>query len=222
MSFLDRTVQLEELIGALGGAPPSTGGAGSSGTGSNGSGASDDGAGDQPAPDPVDSPATSSAGPALAAAGDSVPASSSTLPGREAATAEEPDPAAPSLPTTDDPVEAWGFWLEGGSDFPRGLRPYLHAAEVATDDDGRLLVRVPAGPATERLDEPAVRANIAEGLARHLGHRPELRVEALGEAPAPERRLTVEDVRSDTLKALYRQEPRLERAVQGRDRELRH
>lgn len=221
MSFLDRTVQLEELIGALGGAPPSTGGAGSSGTGSNGSGASADGGVDQPAPDPADSPATSSAGPSPAAeAGTSAPAEASTSPARHAAMAERPDPAEPPLPTTDDPVEAWGFWLEGGSNFPRGLRPYLHAAEVATDDDGRLLVRVPAGPATERLDEPAVRANIAEGLARHLGHRPELRVEALGEAPDPERRITVEEVRSDTLKALYRQEPRLERAVQELDLEL--
>ncbi|MBT8489199.1 MAG: DNA polymerase III subunit gamma/tau [Gemmatimonadetes bacterium] len=221
MSFLDRTVQLEELIGALGGAPPSRGGAGSSGTESNGSGASRGSGGDSRAVPGGGASASSVAD----KEGEEVHAESSggEAPGTTDAgeAAADPHPVvAPPLRTTDDPATAWGFWLEAGSDFPRGLRPYLHAAEVATDDDGRLVIVVPTGPAAERLDEPAVRASIAEGLARHLGHRPELRVEALGEAPDPERRVTVEEVRSDTLKALFRQEPRLERAVQELDLEL--
>ena len=207
MSFLDRTVQLEELIGALGGAPPSTGGAGSTG-----------GGGNVPRPAGLASWAASepSCGSAAETAGPSDVAGSPE--GMSATPGEGASPEPPR--STDDPLEAWAFWLEDGSDFPRGLRPYLHAAEVGADDDGRLVIRVPAGPATQRLDEPAVRATIAEGLARHLGHRPELRVEPLGDAPDPERRVTVEEVRSDTLKALYRQEPRLERAVQELDLDL--
>ncbi|MDX1492757.1 MAG: hypothetical protein R3253_01690 [Longimicrobiales bacterium] len=237
MSFLDRTVQLEELIGALGGAPPSRGGAGAGGRSSE--------AGGSGAGGPADSGQTASAtrtggagaqGGAASAresagvvasgspsASNGSPEASGEQPARvdaKSSTAQAaPDPQPP-LRTTDDPAEAWSFWLEDGTDFPRGLRPFLHAAQVATDDDGRLVVRPMPGPATERLDEPAVRAHIAEGLSRHLGHRPEIRVEAPDDEPDPSRRVTVEEVRSDTLKALYRQEPRLERAVQELDLEL--
>jgi hypothetical protein len=120
----------------------------------------------------------------------------------------------------DDIEEAWLRWLESGTGIPTGLSAFLKTSEASTDDDGRLVLRPLPGPAHERLGSRAVLEHIREGLAPYLTRRPEIVVGAPAEPPAPGRRVTQEEVHADTLRALYRQEPRLERAVQELDLEL--
>jgi hypothetical protein len=87
-------------------------------------------------------------------------------------------------------------------------------------EDGRIAVGGLPEPAAERLGEPAVVEAIREGLAPYLGRAPRLVVEPADSVPSAPSRVTEEEVRDDTLKALYRQEPRLKRAVEELDLEL--
>jgi len=186
MSFLDRTVSLEELIGALGGAPTAGGGAGTGGPSG----------GAEPRRD------------ADAALPSASPVVTSTR------------PASPQSRRTDDPVEAWNWWLDDGADLPKGLSAFLRTAQVRADAPGRLSILPLPGPAQERLAEATVIRHIRDGLSRYMDPGPELAIERpLGEE-APASRVTLDEVRSDTLKALFRQEPRLERAVEELDLEL--
>jgi DNA polymerase-3 subunit gamma/tau len=200
ISFLDRTVSLEELIGALGGAASPSGGAGTSGGGARGRGAGASEDEDPTVPGPPE-PA-----PAATAPSDPLP----------------PEPAAPQPPVTatDDVVEAWRRWLEAGKGIPAGFAPFLRTAEVRDDGRGRLSVRPQPGPAYERLLERPVMDAIVEGLTPYLGRMPVLVVEAPMDGPDAPGPITPQAVRDDTLRALYRQEPRLERAVEELDLEL--
>ena len=103
---------------------------------------------------------------------------------------------------------------------PKGFAAFLRAAEVRELEDGRIALGGLPTPAAERLAEPAVMEAIREGLAPHLGRAPRLTLEPDGEGTPVGTRVTEEEVRSDTLKALYRQEPRLKRAVEELDLEL--
>jgi DNA polymerase-3 subunit gamma/tau len=208
MSYLDRTVTLEELIGALGGAPEPSGGAGSGA----GGGASTPTTGAAPTP--------RTASPSV---GEQVP-TRTRPPSEEEASAEaarESDvaPIRPILPT-DDIVEAWHQYLERGVGVPSGLGAFLRSAVVRVSDDGALRVRPIPGPGYERLSPEPVLDALSEGMTPHLGRRPDIVVEAAGELDSSPSRVTREEVREDTLRALYRQEPRLERAVQELDLEL--
>ncbi len=188
MSFLDRTVSLEELIGALGGAPPSTGGAGAAGSGS--------GSSRPPARD--------------------IPMASESPELDSEATESGPDPVIP----TDDIVEAWHRWLDGGRGIPTGLTAFLRSATVKEDEQGRLTVSPLPGPALERLAQTAVIEHLRDGMTPYLGRRPVIVVETVEASPPSGARVTREEVQADTLRTLYRQEPRLERAVQELDLEL--
>jgi len=76
------------------------------------------------------------------------------------------------------------------------------------------------GPAVERLSEAGVLEAIGDGLEPFLGRRAPVRV-ALPDSPgAPAARIGRDEVRADTLKSLYRKEPRLKRAVEELDLEL--
>jgi hypothetical protein len=63
-------------------------------------------------------------------------------------------------------------------------------------------------------------AALTEGMAPHLVRRPAIVIEDPSDVAEAPDRITREEVREDTLRALYRQEPRLERAVQELDLEL--
>lgn len=228
MSFLDRTVSLEELIGALGGAPPSTGGAGSAGP-TGGAGRPEG----TPSGVPSDAPSATStpagASPAEAAREGGVGPSESMvgLPGTGAeasagsdVTDSEPPGTPDPIVPTDDIVEAWGRWIASGRGLPSGLGPFLHSAAVAEDDAGGLVITPLPGPAMERLGQPAVVEAMREGMTPFLRRHPVLRVESPAGVRGRPERVTREEVHADTLKALYRQEPRLERAVEELDLEL--
>lgn len=134
----------------------------------------------------------------------------------------EPEPvaAAPPIEPSSDPLEGWRRWVESGRGVPQGLTTFLRTASVSGSDDGGIVVVPQAGPAFERMGSPAVVEAMAEALTPFLGRRPKLEIAAPVNSDQPTARITQEDARNDTLKALYRQEPRLEQAVVELDLEL--
>ena len=209
MSFLDRTVSLEELIGALGGAPPAMGGAGSGGAAGSRSGAAastgSTAASAGSTPSATESPAAAGVFPAASSISEPAPTT---------------DVTPPAIVATDDIELAWSRWLDGGRGVPTGLSPFLRSAAVQADDRGRLVVRPLPGPGLERLSQKTVIDHIEEGLSPYLGRRPSIVVEAPKIRATELGRVTHEEVQADTLRTLFRQEPRLERAVQELDLEL--
>ncbi len=193
LSFLDRTVSLDDLIAALGGdAPP--GPPAWSGT-----------------------PSASSASWARPAKGGAPsPSARATSAPRNAA----PTDAAPPPPVASSASAAWVAWLESGAGVPKGLSSFLRAARISEDAEGRVRIADVAVPANERLLEPAVQQAMRDGLARHLGRVPDLVVDAQAAEREKGPRVTEAEVRDHTLKALYRQEPRLQKAVEELDLEL--
>jgi hypothetical protein len=162
------------------------------------------------------------------AAGHAVPAPSSVLAAAEAPASPHPQdrPEAPPIEapavtgTHASAQEAWNAWLDAGATVPKGFAAFLRTADVRDLEDGRVSIGGLAEPAAERLAEPAVMEAVREGLAPYLGRAPRLVVGAPSTGPEALRRVTEEEVRDDTLKALYRQEPRLQRAVEELDLEL--
>lgn len=286
MSFLDRTVSLEELINALGGAPEPSGGAGAGGgTGDRGTGA---GAGGRKAADgggagasavsaaaptavTPDDAAPQGAAPDDAAASDSMAGthtgSASATPAsntRSAASAEQPgatgpesaepppsqglaatlraaveraeksgtavDPAPPAevepepdrtpIEPSDDALEGWHRWLDAGRGVPNGLLTFLKASRVRAAGPNALVITPLPGPAFERLSARTVIDSVEESLSPWVVGRPTITVETPPSADGPVSRITQDDARQDTMRALFRQEPRLERAVQELDLEL--
>lgn len=216
MSFLDRTVGLEELIGALGGAPRPSGGAGSGG--STGDGGSDGRAAKSSSPGatPSETSRTSALDRASASEGVETRTSATGSVDVDLDTSDGRDAIVPAGNVQD----AWRQWLEAGRGLPKGLTAFLRSSSVRDAGDGRIAIIPLPGPAAERIARPAVLAEVAEGLAPWLGRRPRLSVEEARVDADPPARVTPDEVRADTLKALYRQEPRLERAVVELDLEL--
>src|SRR5690606_35298033 len=210
LSYMDRTVRIEDLLDALGGAGPGGGAEG-------GGPPAGRGGGTTPATRARAAGAGGGAGSAAAAAPTPrEPAAATPVP------AAAPAPrAAPPRPSTPLPVEeTWARWLEDGRGVPTGLSAFLRSSTVRDAGGGRVRIAPLPGPAVERLLEPAVQAAIRAGLEPWLGRAPEVEVDVPGEAPPATARITEEEVRRDTLSALFRQEPRLRRAVQELDLEL--
>jgi hypothetical protein len=103
---------------------------------------------------------------------------------------------------------------------PKGLSSFLRSARISEDAQGRVHIADVVVPASERLAEPTVQHAIRDGLAPFLGRTPEFVLDAPGATKAKGSRVTNAEVRDDTLKALYRQEPRLQKAVEELDLEL--
>ncbi|HUF76964.1 MAG TPA: DNA polymerase III subunit gamma/tau [Longimicrobiales bacterium] len=141
-------------------------------------------------------------------------------PARGAPQARSSETAATAPAPADGLLAAWQAWLEAGRTVPKGLSPFLRSASVSEDTDGSLRISGLAEPAAERLGEAATLQAIREGLAPHLGHLPTLVVDGHTERPDNTRRVTEAEVREDTLRALFRQEPRLQTAVEELDLEL--
>src|SRR5690606_31567554 len=141
--------------------------------------------------------------------------------------APEPRPAPASEASSTLPSrgllstqEAWQRWLDEGRGVPPGLGAFLRSATVRDAPDGRINIAPLPGPAVERLEERATQAAIRAGLSPLLGRPVEIRVEVASELPPAPARVTAAEVREDTMQALFRQEPRLRRAVEELDLEL--
>ncbi|HSG08366.1 MAG TPA: DNA polymerase III subunit gamma/tau [Longimicrobiales bacterium] len=189
LSFLDRTVDLEELLRAMGGAPSPRGGAGAGG--------------------PTASGRATSLGPSS-----------------ERETPSSPGGAGSSPPDAEDIVPsatlalAWSRWLDGGRGVPRGLAAFLQSAAIREAAGGAVEVVPVPGPALERLSDPGILEAIGDGLAPYLGRRPSVLVALPEGGDAAPSRIGRDEVRADTLKSLYRKEPRLKTAVEELDLEL--
>ena len=173
------------------------------------------------------SPATDASSPAADAGPPAADASTPTADARPpTADAGRPASVAPvaAAPSEVEPsgtlAEGWARWLDDGASVPAGMSPFLRSAEVRETPDGRITVSIPAGPAVERLAQVAIIDDIRRGLVPYLGRAPELEIRAEEEPRSGAARLSEEAVREDTLRALYRQEPRLRRAVEELDLEL--
>ena len=210
MSFLDRTVSLEALIQALGGAPSSQGGAGSVG----GSGApTGEGA------SRLEAGSTSESGLSAASTLKNEVETKGGAASPQVATGESSSPPD-AIEPSEDILEAWKRWLGSGRGLPTGLVGFLRSAEVSQGPDGDIVVRPIPGPAYERLSTTPVLETIREGLTPFAGRRPVIRVEAPAKELDRSVRISEADAKADTLRALVRQEPRLERAVEELDLEL--
>lgn len=190
LSYLDRTVDLEELLRAMGGAPAPRGGA---------AGPPTEGGGPRASPAPTAGTGTAPKASAEAGGGGGAPAREFIAPSSTLA-------------------EAWTRWLDAGTGVPKGLTAFLRSASVR-EAGGNVELSPPAGPALERLRDGGVIAAISAGVAPFLGRRPHI-VLVEAEPGEPASRISQDEVRADTLKSLYRKEPRLERAVQELDLEL--
>ena len=229
MSYLDRTVELEEIIRTLGGTPAP-----------------------EPVPaHPVDSPGATAPATSPATTRSRPPRPSPT----ERATRSRPPRTTPTEttaqsrppPTTPPPspepsparsrpqglAEAWKAVVTDGGRIGKGLSPFLPAITVVEErDDGVLVLRVPE-VASERLERPDVLGKLEEALARHSG-RESARISIVAEggggdadaaaSPGPASpnspRVSRETVRATRLEELVRKAPYLERAVAELDLEF--
>ncbi len=216
LSYMDKTVQLEELLGMLGqgsgGKTPAGGGGPSPSTGSTEATRGVSGALGADSRRPKPQAKSSSEAPAA-------PRPPKGQGDPRAAT-EPPESRAAAPQPSSSASEAWSRWLDDGHTVPGGLSAFLRTATVKDLGDGAISVSPLPGPAAERLQEPGVQNAIREGLRPFLGRSVTLRMGAVAAAPPSASRVTESEVRHDTLKALFRQEPRLKRAVEELDLEL--
>ena len=196
LSYVDRTVTLEELLTSLGGASPPA---------------------DPPsgAPDGGDARSSGSSEADLAESAFDLEASPETDEGSE--TGEGGGSASVVASAT----EAWARLMAEGKGIPPGMRPFLRAAIVGLGEDGALVVELPDGPGLERLREQMALRTIQNALEVLMGERPEIVVRATSEASSEKlERITPETVRSDRLRELIQREPLLQHAVEELDLEL--
>ncbi len=232
-AYIDRTIALEDLLRAAGGAPAPDQGGRPPAPERPGADASTAPRRAERGRDTTAHTATSTAaeaaGPvAVAAPGAAGGASARTVeaavapaaPAQVAGTATRPAPASRSRAV--DAAGALRVLLQDGSRIPHGLAIFLKAARAEQESDHRVLLQVPAGPGLERLsgESPAARA-LQDAFSEMLGHPVELVVQRAGASPssAPQR-LTPEQVRADRLARVAREHPLLARAVQAWDLEL--
>ena len=199
ISYVDRTVKLEELLAGLGGTPP---------------------------PEVV--PRRPSSGGVLTDDSSSSP-STDTQEVAPRMTEEVPAPemeeetsAQKQMPGALGAAEAWVLLVEEGADVPSGMRPFLRAATVSdSESEGVVVIELPAGPGLERLEDPSARRALQKALGGLMHAEPEIVFQASGDgAPARSERISPETVQKDRMKGLIKQEPRLQHAVDELDLEL--
>lgn len=211
MSYLDRTVELEEIIRTLGGAPPRVPASAVA---------------PPPAPRPpaegkgppeVKSPPTPSATPAAQDATGEPPVSGVRRAG-DSGTVPDPSPPATSL------AGAWRTLLEDRariSEIAPGLWTFLQAATVHETSNG-LRLEVPPGLRRAEWRRPRVLQGLEAALALHAG-RDSANISMVdGESSAHEDdgRVTPETVRQTRLQELVRNAPQLKRAIEELELDL--
>lgn len=218
LTYLDRTLSLEEVILGLGGAPtgPPAGtdrpiarpsgfkGSPEAGPTSDAPRVSSVEGHSVPEPEPADDSPISEA---------EVPAESS----HEASKASD-GPSDPDAPAGGEVEDAWRTVLRAGK-LPPGMGVQLTTASVEEPAEGKVRLFLASGPALERIQSEAkFRRAIAEALGGVLGRAVDL--EVVERSGGEGRRPTMDDVRQGRLRDLVAQEPGLERAVEELDLEL--
>jgi len=212
ISYVDRTVKLEELLAGLGGSPPPEGVP----RGPSSEGISADESLSGPVTDPRQVPGISEAA-------EEVPR------GAEEATevAEEATEVQVEAPSQKSPgglaaADAWALLVREGAGIPSGMRPFLRAATVSESKaEGVVVIELPAGPGLERLEDPSTRRALQEALGALMNAEPEIVFRASGDGtPQRRERISPEAVQKDRMKGLIKREPRLQHAVDELDLEL--
>jgi len=198
MSYLDRTVELEEIIRALGGAPPA-----------------------DPASQRPESAAAPAAGGSASPGSASESADASSGPGvRGSRVSPTPGP----LPDAWRALVASGKRFGPGG-LRVALQA---ATVVEETGDGRLVLEIPGGPFAEALQSAPVHRELEEALALHSGRNSvKISIRAADRdsgtttrVPDPSGRISEGSARETRLRELVRQAPYLERAVAELDLEL--
>ncbi len=201
MSYLDRTVELEEVIRALGGAPAR-----------------------EPAPAPPAAvSARSAAHPPAAVSTPSAAHRSAAAPATDAAAARAvTPPPPPAVPRS--LADAWKTLLSDTPRLPRGLAGILRGVR-AREDGEALVLEVHGDLEAEKLGDVSVRRRLEEGLAHHAD-RKSARISVMsgsadgshGSRRGP--KVTEATVRRTRLRDLVERAPHIERAVVELDLDL--
>ena len=136
---------------------------------------------------------------------------------------EGTDPGIESPPapeTTRALAEAWARVLEGPTDLPKGVLPFLKAASVDFSEEGEVRMTIPPGPARERLGHPGVIKALKNALANHGQASVEIIISEAQSRKQTSDRITEETVRTGRLQELVAKEPTLGEAVKELDLEL--
>ena len=211
MSYLDRTVELQEIIQALGGTPPR-----------------------EAAPAaraPLQAAGSDAPGNRIA----SPDASAGARSGARASTSSTDRPVA-SADTTEALDAVWNAVLRDRERVGLELSFHLRGSGRLTETDRGLSLVVAAGPASEHLRDAAARRALLEALALHSGRESaEISIEIdegdrsggdgaadgkAGPPGSPAGRVTRDSVRESRLNELVKRAPQLERAVVELDLEL--
>ena len=210
-SYLDRTLEVESLLQAMGGAPAP-----------------------EPSAAPGEPGSPSSGRPPAEATSPSAPSEpgAGPPPGRPARSREEapppsdgggPDPSPDPAPEAPEPradlLEAWKELLDDRRGLPPGMGTLLRGGDARVEEPGTLVLGLPPGPALERLSEPAVLRSLEDALARHWTGQPSIRIQEEG-APDAASRISAGEVRAGRLQDLLEKEPGLRPAVEELDLEL--
>jgi len=214
LSYLDRTVDLETLIRRLGGegdasagrTPPDGGGDGGGG-----------------GPRPKERGPVSKAPPEGSPRPRDGTARSTPLKGKDGGVESGPASAEGSRPERSHLRRAWARLLESGKGVPRGMLPFLRAAEVRVPEEGVLEVALPEGPALERLSEASTLRTLQDALGSHGDAPARLRIsrgEDSGAGGGGRERITPETLQRERVQKLLEREPLLEQAVEELDLEF--
>jgi len=117
-------------------------------------------------------------------------------------------------------AEAWVRVLEGPTDLPKGVLPFLKAASADFSADGEVRMTIPPGPALERLGDPEVIKALKNALANHGQTSAEIVISEGQSREQTSGRITEETVRRGRLQELVAKEPTLGEAVKELDLEL--
>ncbi len=130
----------------------------------------------------------------------------------------EAGPAKPGYTTAAQAVRS--IAAGGNAGLPSGLGLFLRTAAVSEEGD-RVVVEMPAGPGIELMEEsPTAARTLQDALSDALGRPIELEVRTSEGGGAQAVRLTPERVRQDQVQKLSSEEPGLDRAVQEWDLEM--
>ena len=212
ISYVDRTVKLEELLAGLGGSPPPEGVPRRP--------SSEGVSADESLSGPVTDPRRV---PGISEATEEVPgvADEATEVAEEATALQVEDPSQKS-PGGLAAADAWALLVAEGAGIPSGMRPFLRAATVSESKaEGVVVIELPAGPGLERLEDPSARRALQEALGALMNAEPEIVFRASGDGtPQRRERISPEAVQKDRMKGLIKREPRLQHAVDELDLEL--
>jgi DNA polymerase-3 subunit gamma/tau len=120
-----------------------------------------------------------------------------------------------------EPEAAFRDFVHQGEGVPSGLGAFLKAARVTETEPGKLVLELPPGPGFEKLaGAPQALLTLEKAIAERVGRAVSLQAVEQGSRREAVARLTPEMVRKQKLASLTEEEPVLGKAVESWDLEL--